>query len=67
MGIMVLVISGQTVLLRCLGKPSYKTIQSTSFIWLLIVLYAYIDSLCWFVCDDEVDGFVFVIPTIFFS
>ena len=66
MGIMVLVISGQTVLLRCLGKPSYKTIKSTSFIWLLIVLYAYIDSLCWFVCDDEVDGFVFVIPTIFF-
>ncbi len=63
--IIFLVISGQAVLLRCLGKPLYKTIKLTSFIWLLIVLFTYIDALYWFIKDDAA-GFIFVLPTVFF-
>ena len=65
MSIIFLVISGQAVFLRCLGKPLYKTIKFTSFIWLFIVLFTYIDAFYWFIKDD-VDGFVFAIPTVFF-
>ncbi len=65
MSIIFLVISGQAVLLRCLGKPLYKTIKSTSFIWLFIVLFTYIDASYWFIKDDA-DGLVFAIPTVFF-
>lgn len=66
MSIMVMIISGQAVLLRYLGKPFYKTIRISSFIWLFIVLFAYAEAFYSFVNDDEVNGWVFAFPTVFF-
>lgn len=64
MGIMILTISGQELWLRISGKPDYLTIKRTSFIWLFIVIFSFIDA-CYNIIYGVANALAFIVPTIF--
>lgn len=59
-----LIISGQALLLRLIGKPKYKTIKVSSIIWLFLTLYSFADSI-YMMSTGEANEFALIEPTVF--
>ena len=58
----IMAISGQAVWLRISGKPNYKTINRTSLIWLLIVLYTFSEAVYYKLTNQETEYYIFFYP-----